>query len=245
MDNKYLNKYIELSKEFKSNNKSPQSIERLYEFSNTLKTAEEDSQARLILSYVYSLLGYHKSAYDIFLTVADSNNRKDQSKLFEMKKLADSHGDRFVIKRVENKAVQKMEKLTMADIKKKDEQGSDWKNYEIDKSIMIFGYLFDGKSLKITVHKDVELINNTNTLTEYIDWLGHCRDVLQKFYNEKFEDEADDEWYESLEVYRVKVTVIKTGDTFAEITCGDNIWSDHLLDIEFNGKEVETMGYDG
>ncbi|SMF83780.1 hypothetical protein SAMN05661091_2453 [Paenibacillus uliginis N3/975] len=162
-----------------------------------------------------------------------------------MKKLADSHGDRFVIKRLKAKVVQKIEKLTMENVKKKDEQGSDWQNYEIDKSIIIFGYLFDGKSLGITVHNDVELTNSTNTLTEYIDWLGHCKDVLQKFYNEKFEDEADDEWYESLEVYRVKVTVIKTGDTFAEITCGDNIWSDHLLDIEFNGKEVETMGYDG
>ncbi|UNK16316.1 hypothetical protein MNQ98_17510 [Paenibacillus sp. N3/727] len=244
MDNKYLNKYIELSKDFKSSNKSPQSIEKLYEFSNTLKTAKEE-QARLVLSYVFSLLGYHKSAYDIFLTVSDSNNRKDQSKLFEMKKLADSHGDHFIIKRVKNKAVQKMEKLTMANIKKKDEQGSDWQNYEIDKSIMIFGSPFDGKSLGITVHNDVELTNSTNTLTEYIDWLGLCKDVLQKFYNEEFEDEADDEWYESLEVYRVQVTVINTGDTFAEITCGDNIWSDHLLDIEFNGKEIETMGYDG
>ncbi|MDR0266552.1 MAG: hypothetical protein LBJ26_00270 [Paenibacillus sp.] len=46
-------------------------------------------------------------------------------------------------------------------------------------------------------------------------------------------------------MYRVQVTVFNTGDTFAEITCGDNIWPDHLLDIEFNGKEVETMSYDG
>ncbi|WP_309270276.1 hypothetical protein [Paenibacillus sp.] len=87
--------------------------------------------------------------------------------------------------------------------------------------------------------------NSINTLTEYIDWLGHCKDVLQKFYNEEFEEEADNEWYGSLEVYRVQVTVFNTGDTFAEITCGDNIWPDHLLDIEFNGKEVETMSYDG
>jgi hypothetical protein len=158
MDNKYLNKYIELSKEFKSSNKSPQSIEKLYEFSNTLKTAKEE-QASLVLSYVFSLLGYHKSAYDIFLTVADSNNRKDQSKLFEMKKLASSHGDHFVVKRVENKTVQEMEKLTIADFKRKDKQDSDWHNYEIDKSIMIFGYPFDGKLLGITVHNEVELTN--------------------------------------------------------------------------------------
>jgi len=84
-------------------------------------------------------------------------------------------------------------------------------------------------------------------IADYVQWLGNCKKFLVDFYNsnDDFEDEADNDWYNSLEIYGVLLDVNVKGNIFATINCGDDFWSDHILDIEIDDKKIVSMGYDG
>jgi hypothetical protein len=240
-----MEKYITLSKDFRVA-KTPENIGKLYSFLEELKLLENDRQALLILSQVYSLLAFHKSAYDVFVKIADKNNVKDAKKLFTMSELAQSHGDNFIVKNKLKKAVlPKVEKFVLSDFRFVGGE-THFNSYKIDKPIVIFGKIFE-KPSEFTVFEGVKLDDCINKISDYFKWLSDCKRVLIDFYNNEgdFEDTADDDWYDSLEIYRVLVDINESGNFSATITCGDDFWSDHLLDIEINGKNIETMGYDG
>jgi hypothetical protein len=239
--------YIALSKEHKISNGSTESIKKLYDFLSVLQKAEEEETARLVLSLVYTLLGYHKKAYDVFATIADKNNRKDTSKLFQMEETAKTHGDNFAIKL--KKASKANDKINYAidDFIAK-ENNSEWRDYILNRRCIIFNREFDAEPLEISIHKDIQFSNCVSQIIAYINWLGgDCKKDLIKYFNKnmEIEEKVDNEWYEALEIYSVSITINKEGKIFAEIACGDNYVADHMLDIEIEAYKITSMNYDG
>jgi hypothetical protein len=52
------------------------------------------------------------------------------------------------------------------------------------------------------------------------------------------EEKATDDWYENLEIYSVLLTITETGKIVGQISCGDNYWEDHTIDIETEDKKL-------
>ena len=77
------------------------------------------------------------------------------------------------------------------------------------------------------------------------------KEELILFYNQWIEefdyiDEyADDDWYDTLEVFSVQITIEEDRSIHARISGGDELNTDHILDIETYGNEVVSMSYDG
>jgi len=245
MDKNFMQEYITLSKDFRET-KSPESIDKLYSFLDELRLQENDKQATLVLSQVYSLLAFHKSAYETFLKTADKNNPKDTKKLFTMSELAKSHGDNFIVKnKLKKPVLPKTERLILSDFELKLEN-ENFTSFETDKKLIIFGKLFDNEPLKLCLSKGVKLESCIEKIADYVQWLCDCKKILMKFYNNNdFEDEANDDWYDSLEIIGVLLDVNEKEKIFATLNCGDDFWSDHILDIEIDDKKVVSMGYDG
>ena len=59
------------------------------------------------------------------------------------------------------------------------------------------------------------------------------------------EEKADAEWYETLEIYSVRITLTKNKIFCSRISCGDNLFEDHILELETEEYEIYSMTYDG
>jgi hypothetical protein len=242
----YMKQYIELSKEFKANNKSQEIIGKLYDLMHLLEK-DENKDNKMVLVHVYILLAYYKKAYDLYLKIYNKNDRKQKAKLFEMEQMSKSHGDDFIIKLKNKQRNNEKVNFTLTDFMEK-EKDNDWNEYELNKNCIIFNQTFDNGPLKISIHKNNELLDCIEKINEYIKWLGMgCKKELIKYYNKNIEmgEKADDGWYEDLEIINVLITINAEGKIFADISCGDNYFSDHILDIEIAENKICSMNYDG
>jgi hypothetical protein len=136
-----MQRYILLSKDFRDSKQSKESIAHLYAFLDRLCLLH-DKKSLLISSYVYSLLGYHKKAYTIFLPLADKNNRKDVNKLFAMEQLAQSHQDNFILKRKRKKPDKSLYQLSVNDFQNEG-FAAEWHSYKINKPVVVFDVVFE------------------------------------------------------------------------------------------------------
>jgi len=130
----------------------------------------------------------------------------------------------------------------------------EWSDYTLKKECEIFGKTFNEEPLELSIHKKQSLENSIAKINEYIKWLGgDCKNKLinsvcehiNSYSSVTVEELLDSGWYESLEIFRVLLTVTETGEVGADISCGDNYNEDHILDIELLGKEITDIGYDG
>ena len=145
------------------------------------------------------------------------------------------------------------EKYLLEDFSK--EKGNEnWNNYILKKECVIFGKTFDKETLELSIHKKQSLENSIIKINEYINWLGNdCKDFIinglceqiNEYSSVSVEELIKTKWYESLEIYRVLLTITEKGKIGADITCEDNYDEDHILDISLLEKEVEYMNYDG
>jgi hypothetical protein len=249
MAENYMKQYIELSKQFRENNKSQEIIGKLYEFMDVLEK-DGSKENKMVLTYVYTLMGFHKKAYDLYVNIYNENDRKQKSKLFEMEQMAKSHRDTFIVKLKKKQIPNEKIEFTANDFSKK-EQNGEWVYYILNKNCIIFGQTFDNEPLEIHIHKNMELSQYISKINEYLQWLGwNCKNALLKYYNgniaEWTEGTANNDWYEEMEIYSVSIIIDKdNGNIFSEISCGDNISEDHILDIEFENEKINSMNYDG
>ncbi|RXK83764.1 hypothetical protein [Filimonas effusa] len=238
-----MKRYADLSANFRSSKQSKESIAQLYAFLDETGGAQ-DKTSLLVRSQVYSLLGYHQKAYDIFVAIADKSNRKDISRLFEMEQLAKSHQDNFALKR-KPAPIQHLPELTLNDFVKEDNSAPDEVVFAVSRRNIILGKVFDDKPLLINLERNIALEDVFPQLLTYIKWLGSCKAELIDYYNRNFENNVNEAWYNYLDIFGVRITVAGMHQLTADITCGDEIAQDHLLDISFDGKRIVSMSYDG
>jgi hypothetical protein len=183
------------------------------------------------------------------LNKSNENERKQKAKIFDMEQMSKKHGDNFAVKLKKKTEVNKEVNYSINDFSEKDIIG-EYKKYVLNKNCIIFNRLFDNEPLEIELYKNIEMSEYIAKINSYIYWLGeNCKKDMIKYYNKgiaiETEEDANDEWYEELEVFSVSITVSKNGKLGADITCGDNYWTDHILDIETIENKIFSMNYDG
>jgi hypothetical protein len=247
MTENYMKQYIGLLKEYKKNNKSQEIIEKIHDLINILeKDGNKDNKTVLVC--VYKLLAYHKKAYDLYSKIYNENDRKQKAKLFVMEQMSKSHGDNFAVKLKKRPEINKTVNYGVNDFIEEDIIG-EYKYYMLNQTCIIFGQMFDSEPLRIELYKKFLLSDYIIQINGYIHWLGEgCKRKLIDCFNRNMtfvEEKADDEWYETLEIYGVSITIPKTEKLCAIVTCGDNIVRDHILDIGTEDDKICTMNIDG
>ncbi len=244
MDRDYTKDYIELSTAFRKSEASTKSIEKLYDLLYELENTNRTNQDDIVFSNIYTLLGFHESAYEVFKTVADLTNRKEATKLYVMEGKAKSHKNNFIIKDIRKyREKREQPKLELSDFVKSKNNKNKFKI--ANKSIVVFNKLTEKG--KVSVYLPSEHIENyLDKISDYINWLSNCQIELIDFYNNECnEDRANKDWYDTLEVYRTQIIVEDSGCIFCSISGGDDFYRDHLLDIEIINSTVTSMSYNG
>lgn len=244
----FAKRYIEASKVFRSSNASPESIEKLYDLLYEMQECERTKHDDITLSNLYTLLGFHQSAYELFKTASNPSDRKAKSKLFVMEEKAKSHKDTFIIKDPrKQRAKIKPVKLEAVDFKKSDDGDN---KYELtEKDIVVFNNLIKKEKVEMYVYGENTFEDFVLRIIGYIKWLHDCKTELIEFYNQNLQEctktEADDNWYYGVEVFSVRIIVGQNGNLYSEISAGDEIAKDHILDIETENDKIIAMRYDG
>ena len=115
------------------------------------------------------------------------------------------------------------------------------------KKVVIFNKEVEGEYFSFFVNKDTPLESCLHSIKEYLEWLSDAKETLFSYYNEhctEYTPQADDNWYDTLEVYRGRMNVWSTG-VAAHISAGDIFTPDHSLEIDFDDKEITDIGWDG
>jgi hypothetical protein len=244
MNSDYTKDYIALSNEFRKSNASTESVEKLYDLLYELENTNRTKQNDIVLSNIYSLLGFHKSAYEVFKTVADLTNRKDATKMYVMEQKAKSHKDNFIIKDIRKYREKKIQpKLELSDFVAS-------KNHKnqfgiVNKEIVIFNKTIKEDTISIQIPSE-HIEDYSVKIIHYINWLNDCKTDLIDFYNKEYdEDKANEDWYDTLVIYSTRIIIEESEAIFCTISGGDDFYQDHLLDIEITNDVITLMNYNG
>lgn len=244
MNRDYTKDYIELSNEFRKSNASKESVEKLYDLLYELEKTNRTKQDDLVLSNIYSLLGFHESANEVFKTVADLSNRKDVSKIYVLEQKAKSHKDNFIIKDIRKyREKREQPKLELSDFIASKNHKNQFKI--VNKEIIIFNKIIKEDTISIELPSE-HIENYSGKILNYINWLNDCKTELIDFYNKEYnEDKANEDWYDTLVIYSTRIIIEESGFIFCSISGGDDFYQDHLLDIEITNDVITSMDYNG
>ena len=245
-----LKRYIDASNAFRKATDYHEGAIALYDLLYDLQAKEERTkEEERILTDTYTLLEYHLSAYETFLRIADPTNYKEKSKLVVLEDKAKSHKDTFCIKDIRKLRVKRAQKPFKKEdfvIKEKTTFGHQYKIQR--EKILIFNKELEGNRFELFIHSKITFEECFSKIKEYLEWFATAKEVIINSFNNEFKDydvfpKADDNWYDTLEVYRMRVEVGEKG-IFANVEAAD-IYTDHLLIIEFEEKEITHMWLDG
>jgi hypothetical protein len=129
-----------------------------------------------------------------------------------------------------------------------EESDSRYMCYNLNTRIRIFNQLIRDEDLEevyIYVANSIQLESIINHIRHYIDWFSACETELKSYYENKLGEKVYDTWFEDIEVYRVDLTFNNKYDYGATIYCGDRIYVDHALEIEFNKEKIGDIRLNG
>lgn len=148
--------------------------------------------------------------------------------------------------------------LTEKEIMIEETGGDYWVFADILAPVKLFGKLRfaedEEPSINISAPKGTDIAALLPQINEYLVWVADgCASVLTERYvkenqcslDEDFAGELPEDWYETLEVLDATIEIDEDGCVGLRATLGDNIFEDHLLCVEFTGKEIAEMYYDG
>jgi len=110
--------------------------------------------------------------------------------------------------------------------------------YNLSKNINIFEvFMNDLEDIRINISKNSNLSDLIDSINEYIHYLNNCENELGESVYKN--------WYNDLEVYAVDITFNSKEDYGASIACGDQIYSDHILNFQFDNKKIDYISLNG
>ena len=244
-----LKRYIDASNAFRKAGGSHEGAIALYDLLYDLQAkTERTKEEERILTDTYSLLEYHLLAYETFSRIADPTNYKEKSKLVVLADKAQTHKDTFCIKDIrKSKAKKKQKILKIEDFEKVEDFESSYEYVLPTRKVVIFGREVEEEDFSFFINKDIPLESCLHSINKYLEWLSDAKAALISYYNEHcgaYTPEADDNWYNTLEVYSGHLDIGCIGIS-AHISAGDIFSPDHLLEIDFEGKEITHIGWDG
>jgi len=244
-----LKRYIDASNVFRKAKEPHQGAVALYDLLYDLQAkTERTKEEERILTDTYSLLEYHLLAYETFSRIADPTNYKEKSKLVVLADKAQTHKDTFCIKDIrKSKAKKKQKILKIEDFEKVEDFESACEYVLPTRKVVIFGREVEEEDFSFFINKETSLESCLHSINEYLEWLSDAKATLINYYNEhctEYTPQADDNWYNTLEVYSGSIWV-GGKEISAHISAGDIFTPDHLLEIDFNDKEITDIGWDG
>ena len=250
MEKNYQKEYIDISTKFRKSNNSKESLDKLFDLLYELEKINRTKNENLTLSNIYTLLGFHQSAYESYKANIDSKDRKATKKLYTLEQKAKSHGNNFITKDI-RKLRKNNEQIMLSPEDFKVDENEENKNKFLlkNKNIIIFNKPVKYDKFEIYIYGNSKFEDYINKIIKYISWLGNCRNKLIEFYNselnEHTDETADEDWFDTLEIFSARIIVGKNEKLFAEISGGDEFMSDHILDIETEEQKITEMRYDG
>ena len=110
----------------------------------------------------------------------------------------------------------------------------DWELYKIFKPMKIFGKelesLFD-----VGIHKAWKLEDIINNLKEHVTILSDSKESLKNAYGDFMFIDVDDDWYDSLEIYKILIKINEDGSIESKVDCGDN---DNIFSVYFKNNDI-------
>ncbi|WP_459195689.1 hypothetical protein [Wukongibacter baidiensis] len=139
--------------------------------------------------------------------------------------------------------------LSISDLTENTEESDDrYKCYNLNKNIKVFNCFIKGEDLQdvnIFVSCDIDVGLVFNEIISYISWLSECESDLRIFYEKELQEKVYDDWFNEIEVYRASITFNNKNDYGASITCGDKLFIDHAMEIDFEKETVENIRLTG
>ena len=245
-----LKRYIDASNAFRKATDYHEGAIALYDLLYDLQAkTERTKEEERILTDTYTLLEYHLSAYETFLRIADPTNYKEKSKLLVLEDKAKTHKNTFCIKDIRKLRVKRAQKPFDKEDFYLKEETSFGHQYKIQREkILIFNKELEGSRFELFINTQITFEECFLKIKEYLEWFATAKEVIINSFNNEFEGDevfpkADDNWYDTLEVYRMRIEVREKG-FFANVEAAD-IYTDHLLEIDLEGKEITHIGWDG
>ena len=230
-----LKRYIDASNAFRKAGGSHEGAIALYDLLYDLQAKNQRTkEEERILADTYTLLEYHLSAYETFARIADTTNYKEKSTLCikDVRKL---------------KVKKKQTAFKISDFEKVEDFELECEYVLSTKKVVIFNKEVEEEDFSFFINKETSLESCLHSINEYLEWLSDAKATLINYYNEhciEYTPQADDNWYNTLEVYSGSIWV-GGKEISAHISAGDIFTPDHLLEIDFNDKEITDIGWDG
>ncbi|KZE78062.1 hypothetical protein SAMN04488018_103183 [Myroides marinus] len=246
----YKKRYNELSKQFREiYNNHDISID-LFDLLYELQAEDQTVENKTLQCHIYALLEYWQTAYKLLLEVSDSNDSKVKSKLFVFSEKAKTYKDTFGLKDVRKTREKKEVPILSLDDFIEQEEGSNQYNLNT-KRIVVFNQYCPTDRFKVSTSSDLSDMDKLE-LIEYLHWLTDLRSPLIEFYNSDkngylpfIEGKADDHWYDTLEIYSTNIRYFKSGHIETTISMGDQLITDHIIDLVIDNKVCVEMNFDG
>ena len=165
-----------------------------------------------------------------------------------MEDKAKTHKNTFCIKDVRKLKVKKKQTaFKISDFEKVEDFELECEYVLSTKKVVIFNKEVEEEDFSFFINKETSLESCLHSINEYLEWLSDAKATLINYYNEhciEYTPQADDNWYNTLEVYSGSIWV-GGKEISAHISAGDIFTPDHLLEIDFNDKEITDIGWDG
>lgn len=246
----YQKEYNELVKRFRENYNNRDISLELFDLLYTLQSIEQTQENKALQSNIYAVLEHWQTAYKLLLESVNTMDSKIQSKLFVFSEKAKTYKDTFGLKDIrKNRQKKESPIINLEDFVRKGDLST---IYSMDNiSLVIFNKYCPTDKFNIHASSLLSSIDKVE-LIEHIHWLSDIRELLIEFYNSTsnqylpfIEGVADDDWYDTLDVYSTTIKYRGIGEIETTVSIGDQFIKDHIIDLVIENKECIEMRFDG
>lgn len=107
--------------------------------------------------------------------------------------------------------------------------------------VKIFGYTLEKEEAHecdICISPQNELSDVLPLINKYVDWLSDCRGNLITYFEGILEENLPSNWYDEIEIISFSITVNNLDDYGATIYFGESVFSDHIIELDFEKEEI-------
>lgn len=99
--------------------------------------------------------------------------------------------------------------------------------------LQIFHSMTDVEDCEIYVAREFELSHVLPLINDYLEWLKNCSNEVIAYFSQKSGEHIGKDWFETLEVYSVSLTINSLEDFGATVSFGESIFIDHIMEFDF------------
>lgn len=111
--------------------------------------------------------------------------------------------------------------------------------------VPILGRRVDGGECEIYIAANLREEEAAPLLAGYLEWLGGCGEELEGYFSLKLGEELPEGWFQTIEIYNVRVTLVALDDFGATVRLGESVFPDHGLTFYFEKYDIVDVGLEG